>query len=156
MLTTHLVFPDHWKTWANHGKKSCVYEEACGSKEVNLRRPKQPLSCQITGYLTEIPSQVTCHAMPWKYERSWKYCFFTSGDTVDLSKPKCLQGKSVNLPVFEFWRKWLFCILKTNCGRWLFEDRLTKDCKTTVVVPKLFFSGKILSPKIMWWDKTSG
>jgi hypothetical protein len=37
----------------------------------------------------------------------------------------------------------------------LFEDKWTRDGKTIVVIPKLFFLGMILSPEIMWWDRTS-
>jgi hypothetical protein len=115
-----------------------------------------------------IRGNMPCHVMKiWKElknvdssasgDRSWKYWFFSKWRFCSSqSKPKRMQGKSVNFPGVKFWQRWFFCVLKTNCGRWLFEDRTTKDYKTTAVAPKLFFSVKILSPKIMWWDKTSG
>jgi hypothetical protein len=43
-----------------NGDEACVYEEASGSKKVSLRRTKQKLSRQITGYLSQAPSEVTC------------------------------------------------------------------------------------------------
>jgi hypothetical protein len=55
-----VTFSDHRKIRANHGKKSCIYEEACGSKKMSFRRTKQTLSSQITGRLNRAPSEVTC------------------------------------------------------------------------------------------------
>jgi hypothetical protein len=56
---TQFVFPYHLTIGRNHGMKACVYEEACGSKKVSLRRTKQKLSCHIAGYLSQPPSEET-------------------------------------------------------------------------------------------------
>jgi hypothetical protein len=34
--------------------------------------------------------------------------------------------------------KMVFLYIKTNCSRWSFEDKSTKDDKTTVLIPELF------------------
>jgi hypothetical protein len=154
-----LIFPDHWTKRGNHQNEVCDYEEACGSKKVSLRRTKQELSCE-THWVSEpcsIPGNMPKWKAPHKCGRSWTYRFFSKcWFCSSQCKPICMQGRHVKYPGFKFCWRWFSCILKTNCGSWLLEDRLTKDYKTTVALPKLFFSEKILSPNIMWWDKTSG
>jgi hypothetical protein len=52
---------------SKHGKKTCVYEEAFGCKQVSLSGTKQTFSFEITGYLSQVPSGVKCHAIKmWK------------------------------------------------------------------------------------------
>jgi hypothetical protein len=99
-----LLFPDHWKIRANHGKKACVYGEASGIKKVSFRRIKQTLSCQITGHFCWAPSEVTCRNEKHheNVEETGNNDSSASGDSAHLSLNQNVCREWIQLPVRTF------------------------------------------------------